>query len=768
MTIPATTRVSPIYQGNASATSFAFAYKTYSRGEVSVIVSDGTTPQTLTLDVDYTVTLNTDQVATPGGTVTYPISGSPLPVGKTLVAISAVPSGQAVALPTGGAFNAQSVELGLDRLAVQIQQFGDTLAQAIRVPVGETTLTLPAASLRAGNLLSFDSQGRPTTVAPSAQSATALSIALALAGGSGLVGVGTQAYAANTVGGALFTTVWGDGATDKSAALLAANALGLPIRIIGTLVIGTTTTVTVPILDTMAQIFTPASLVTIANGQPVRPEWWGTGVGAMVKAIAALSSTGGVVQLSNRDYNIVGQYALPTAPGNGVGNQVKNVTLRGTGMPLKAADGTRFISGSGSVIQGTLVNYADNFRVESLGVDCGSYVVTTLNAGNYLDGFVPGTHQLQGVATDLTTYIKGVSFDRIRVLMATPVNGTATTYKHGSLVEHCIGPRCGYLEVDGGYHGIAFKSVNAKFDSVWVYNQQVGDAYIMKSDAYTLCSGLQVGILTIGREDATLVPPPGYLESTAGGYNTQNIEIGLLRGIKCSALMAPTGAAAPKTNISIGVVMGDQIAGDAIYFDANCSRFTIGTHTLSNITGGGAGIRTATSCAQVNIGNGSVTNAGGDGYALGGDVQHGKINAVNSGGWGVNRSTETVVDPNQISGSGNATGLISSAYVALNSSAFVNSWVDAGGSPAIFQAILVGRSVTLRGTIKNGTAGLVGTLPAGIRPSATLSFITVAVTSGGTRTFGHVDVGSDGTITVANYSTLAVNCTVAFNFSFSL
>jgi hypothetical protein len=489
---------------------------------------------------------------------------------------------------------------------------------------------------------------------------------------------------------------------------------------------------------------------------------------AALDAALAANASATVLVLGAADYNIVGKYKLPTAAGNGVGNQLKNLTIRGAGMPIKAADGTRFVSGSGTVIQGCLLNYADNFRAEGLGVDCGSYVVGTLNAGTYLDGFVPGTHQLQGVGTDYTTYIKSVSFDRIRVLMNTPVSGTAATYKHGALVEHIIGGRAGSIEVDGGYHGIAMKSVNFKIDSIWVYNQQFGDAYILKSDLYTLCSGVTIGVLSIGREDATLVPPAGLIESTAGGYNTQNVAIGILRGIKCSGLMAPTGAAAPKTNVSIGTVIGDQIAGDALYFDANCSRFTIGQHTITNTTGGGAGIRTATGCAQISIGSGSVTNAGGDGYALGGDVTHGKINAVTTGGYGVNRSAETVIVPDNISGSGNTSGLISSAYVALNSSAFVNSWVDAGGSPAVFQAILVGRTVTLRGTIKNGTAGLVGTLPAGIRPSATLSFITVAVTSGGTRTFGHVDVAADGTITVANFATLAVNCVVAFNFSFSL
>ena len=80
MTIPATTRKAGPFTGNGSNTAFPFTFKVFTTTDVAVIKADADgVESTLTLDSDYSVTLNSDQDATPGGTVTYPISGSPLP-----------------------------------------------------------------------------------------------------------------------------------------------------------------------------------------------------------------------------------------------------------------------------------------------------------------------------------------------------------------------------------------------------------------------------------------------------------------------------------------------------------------------------------------------------------------------------------------------------------------------------------------------------------------------------------------------------------------
>jgi hypothetical protein len=83
----------------------------------------------------------------------------------------------------------------------------------------------------------------------------------------------------------------GDGVTDDSAAIALANtAAGTqPLLFQGTFYVPTATTITAPIVDTMAQIFTTTSVVTINNGQPVRPEWWGARADGTTSCVTAFA-----------------------------------------------------------------------------------------------------------------------------------------------------------------------------------------------------------------------------------------------------------------------------------------------------------------------------------------------------------------------------------------------------------------------------------------------------------------------------------------------
>ncbi|MDE1154418.1 MAG: hypothetical protein PW735_01665 [Acidobacteriaceae bacterium] len=80
MTISSTTRRAGPFAGNGVTTVFPFAFKVFAKTDVSVAVVDSQGNQTaLTLDSDYSVALNADQNANPGGNITYPISGTALP-----------------------------------------------------------------------------------------------------------------------------------------------------------------------------------------------------------------------------------------------------------------------------------------------------------------------------------------------------------------------------------------------------------------------------------------------------------------------------------------------------------------------------------------------------------------------------------------------------------------------------------------------------------------------------------------------------------------
>lgn len=171
MTVSNTTRKAGPYTGNGVTTSFAFSFKVFVKQDISVVLTDTTTgvATTLVLDSDYSVTVNTNQDTSPGGTITYPISGSPLPATSTLTIIGNMAYSQGTQLPAGGAYNAQNVEDALDRVTILTQQLLEGFARALTLPVNSTASpALPAPS--ANKLLAWDQSAAtlvnldPTTV----------------------------------------------------------------------------------------------------------------------------------------------------------------------------------------------------------------------------------------------------------------------------------------------------------------------------------------------------------------------------------------------------------------------------------------------------------------------------------------------------------------------------------------------------------------------------------------------------------------------------
>lgn len=128
MTVPATARRAGPYNGNGATTSFSFSFKTFAAGDLLVVKASSTGVETaLVLNSDYSVALNGDQDASPGGSITYPISGAPLPSGEKLTIIGDLDYEQTTDLLGGGAFNARIIEDAFDRVVIQIQQLKEIL-----------------------------------------------------------------------------------------------------------------------------------------------------------------------------------------------------------------------------------------------------------------------------------------------------------------------------------------------------------------------------------------------------------------------------------------------------------------------------------------------------------------------------------------------------------------------------------------------------------------------------------------------------------------
>lgn len=284
MTLPASTRRSPVYVGNGVATQFPFEFKVFEATDLLVVRTnaDGTIDN-LVLNSDYSVSLNSNQDDNPGGTITFPISGSPLASPASLVILGDLPYDQTLALPTGGNFPPTAIERAFDRASMQIQQINDKADASMRAPVGETMSALPPAASRANRTLGFDSSGNPTVLTPEPGSAAAVLTDLAntssTALGDKLVG------AKRTAAGAVATTwhdilerraigartdfaVPADGATDARAALALADAAavtagcGLVLEA-GTYRINSNITVTSPCAFQPGAVLRPASGVVV-------------------------------------------------------------------------------------------------------------------------------------------------------------------------------------------------------------------------------------------------------------------------------------------------------------------------------------------------------------------------------------------------------------------------------------------------------------------------------------------------------------------------
>lgn len=171
MTISSQTRKAGPFVGNDSTTAFPFAFKVFTAADLYVVLTDTTlgTDTVLVLTTDYTVSLNANQDANPGGTVTLL---SALATGYKLTITSSLQYLQPTDLTNNGGFYPKVITNALDRLTIFVQQLYEQVTRSLKVSVStpagvQTTLPAPAANKLIGwnetadNLQNMD----PTTLA---------------------------------------------------------------------------------------------------------------------------------------------------------------------------------------------------------------------------------------------------------------------------------------------------------------------------------------------------------------------------------------------------------------------------------------------------------------------------------------------------------------------------------------------------------------------------------------------------------------------------
>jgi hypothetical protein len=307
------------------------------------------------------------------------------------------------------------------------------------------------------------------------------------------------------------------GTTDMSTPLASANTIALasslPITIPGQLHIASSTTITAPITDSMSQLFSLTSAITISNAQPVRPEWWGSGQNTVHLAGLALPTTGGLIQLECKTYqrnNHVydgGKYWAKA-----------NVTIRGRRFPQISSDCKSYTDGTGSIIQGTFLVFADNVSLENVAIDCGFTYTNTVNGGVATDALACTYPSTASKAANSLS--RGLRLSNVGGLCNGPSDPNHAIiacegYKDVTLTDDVVGIF--------GIHGVVFKAADVRAATVRAYCNG-SEGVIIKSAAQTTAISQRVQIdkiTTIANGPAGTTPYA--LPSSAPGAGTTGL-----------------------------------------------------------------------------------------------------------------------------------------------------------------------------------------------------------------------------------------------------
>jgi len=121
-----TTTNKVIHNGNASATVFAYTFPILEASHLTVIYTDEDDVETTLSASQYGVT---GIGGRSGGSVTYPLTGSPIATGTKLTIVRTVPYTQTTVLSNQGGYYPEVVEARLDQIYMAMQQLAEIVGR---------------------------------------------------------------------------------------------------------------------------------------------------------------------------------------------------------------------------------------------------------------------------------------------------------------------------------------------------------------------------------------------------------------------------------------------------------------------------------------------------------------------------------------------------------------------------------------------------------------------------------------------------------------
>lgn len=142
MAISSSTRKAGPYLGNDVTTVFPFAFKVFTMADLRVVNTSSLGVESdLTIDVDYTVSLNANQDLDPGGSITR---AAALPTGERLTITSAVDALQPLVLTNNGGFYPGVINDAFDKITIIAQQLLEQVTRSLKLPISSSaSATLP-------------------------------------------------------------------------------------------------------------------------------------------------------------------------------------------------------------------------------------------------------------------------------------------------------------------------------------------------------------------------------------------------------------------------------------------------------------------------------------------------------------------------------------------------------------------------------------------------------------------------------------------------
>jgi hypothetical protein len=176
MTISSENRKSGPFLGTGAVSEYPFDFTVFVDDDLNVVMADTFGAEsTLVLNSDYTVNLNADQDANPGGTV---VLTNPLADDFLLVLTSQLPNLQPTDLTNQGGFYPQVVTRSLDRLTILVQQLKEQISRAVKVPI--TAAFDATADALIARIISAESSSSADAASAAASAAAAATFTPAL------------------------------------------------------------------------------------------------------------------------------------------------------------------------------------------------------------------------------------------------------------------------------------------------------------------------------------------------------------------------------------------------------------------------------------------------------------------------------------------------------------------------------------------------------------------------------------------------------------